>query len=139
MKLIILIIALVLVAGCGGGKKDVGKDELIDLQTDVVARQTANGPVIEFTFYHYTIGPSNGNLVNVTGKTIVEVENPSFNGVAMTREADPSGQPYFKVGGNTAKPVNEISASFNGRTYLGNAVVSGRPNAMTRVTMYSPK
>ena len=135
MKLIILILVL-FIAGCSAGKKQVVEAERVELRADVLIGQTAGAPVVEITFYRYVIGPSNGNLVNVTGKIIVEVENASFNGVALTRETDSSGQPSFKVDASTAKQVNEISASFNGRTYLGAAVLTGKPNALTRVSMH---
>ncbi|MGB7207185.1 MAG: hypothetical protein WBD27_00860 [Pyrinomonadaceae bacterium] len=140
MKLILLIVVLGLAAGCSGAKTDSdatnsNKTGQAELQVDVVRQQAEKGPVVEFTFYQYTYGPSNGSLQNVTAKTVVEVENASLNGVAMTRETDAAGEPIFKVKGNDAKKENEISASFAGRSYTGTVVLTGKPNSMTRVTM----
>lgn len=140
MKLILLFIVLGLAAGCSGTKTDSGaansgQTGQTDLQVDVVPKQAEKGTVVEFTFYLYTYGPSNGPLKNVTAKTVVEVEKVLFNGVAMTQETDAAGQPIFKVEGKDVKPKNEMSASFAGRSYTGTVVMTGTPNSSTRVTM----
>lgn len=136
MKLILLILVLGLAAGCSGAKTDSGATNSgntgqAGLQVDVVRQGTA----VEFTFYQYTYGPSNGSLQNVTAKTAVEVENASLNGVAMTQETDAAGQPIYRIEGKDAKKENEISASFAGRSYTGTVVLTSKPNSLTRVTM----
>lgn len=140
MKLILVIVVLGLAAGCSGTKTDSGatnsgKTGQSELLVDVVRQQAETRAVVEFTFYQYTYGPSNGSLQNVTAKTVVEVENASLNGVAMKRETDAAGQPIFKIEGKDAKKENEIGASFAGRSYTGTVVLTSKPNSMTRVTM----
>ncbi len=137
MKLTILILVFLIAIGCGGGQKPAVSSEPVQLQADALIHGTGEAAIIELIFYKYELGPPQGNLVNVTGKTVTAVENPVFNGVAMTSEPNASGQPAYRVGGTNAKPVNEITVILNGRKYGGNAVLSGQPNSLTRVTMFA--
>lgn len=140
MKLILLILVFGLAAGCSGARTDSGapnsgKPGQTELHVDVTRQQSEKGPVVEFMFYQYTYGPSNGSLKNMTGKTVVEVESPSLNDVAMTRETDAAGQPIFRIEAKDAKKENQISASFAGRSYTGAVVLTNKPSSLTRVTM----
>jgi hypothetical protein len=137
MKLMILSLALFIAMGCGGANKPAAGSEPLQLQADVLIQGTGEAAVIELTFYKYQLGPQNGNLVNITGKTVIEVEDPSLNGVAMTSEPNASGQPAYRVGAKNTKAVNEISATVNGRKYGGNVALTGRPNSLIRVTMFA--
>ncbi len=139
MKLIFLLALLIIGFACGSTKEtnetQAPNDEL---RADVLVRTTDGKREIEITFYRAaSVAP--GNKMNETsGKNVVAVDDPQFNGTAMTMATNLSGQPIYKVEPINMKAENVIKASVGGRTYEGKTMLETRLNSKMTTVFLSP-
>ncbi|MEO7672613.1 MAG: hypothetical protein ABIU09_00875 [Pyrinomonadaceae bacterium] len=135
MKIIFLLALLFIGVACGSTQEIKQQQTPNDeLRADVLVRSTDGKSLIEITFYRATaVAP--GNRTNEgSGKNVVAVFDPLFNGVAMTTATNLSGQPIYRVEPGSTKAENVITASIGGQTYEGKTLLETKlKNKMTTV------
>ena len=136
MKLFVLLTLLILAAACGPAANkadDTGGDELM---ADIIIRRALSQSVIEITFYRDAVEDVNGKTNKGFGKSVVSVQDPLFNGAAMTNATNLSDQPIYKTDAGNAKATNVITASVGGKTFETTTMLETKLiNKMTTVTL----
>lgn len=132
MKLIIFL-ALLFTVACGANSNKTAEPAVEDLHADILLRPAPNQPIIEITFYRNMA--VNGQTNGGSGKNVIAVDAPSFNGVAMISAVNLSGQPIYKTDAVNLKPGNVVTASVGGHQFQASVMLELRlVNKMTTVT-----
>ncbi len=136
MKLVILLTLLFLAAACGAGSNNANSADADELRADIIIRPPPNQPIIEITFYRDIADALNGKTNKGFEKNVVAVDNPIFNGAAMTNATNLSGQPFYKIDLGNPKASNVITATVNGKTFEASTMLEPRMvNKMVSVVM----
>lgn len=136
MKLTILFALLILAFGCGSGTNKPVTADSDELMADILTRSAGNKTIIEITFYRDLAEDVNGKTNKGFGKSVVSVQDPLFNGAAMTNATNLSDQPIYKTDAGNAKATNVITASVGGKTFETTTMLETKLiNKMTTVTL----
>ena len=136
MKLIILLTLLLAAGACGTAANNANSTEADELRADIIIRPAPNQPVIEITFYRDIAEAVNGKTNKGFGKNVVAVDNPLFNGSAMTNATNLSGQPIYRIDLANTKASNVISATIGGKTFEASTMLEPKLiNKMVSVVM----
>ena len=136
MKLTILFALLILAFGCGSGTNKPVTADSDELMADILTRSAGNKAIIEITFYRDLAEDVNGKTNKGFGKSVVSVQDPLFNGAAMTNATNLSDQPIYKTDAGNAKATNVITASVGGKTFETTTMLETKLiNKMTTVTL----
>lgn len=115
MKICIIALFFIALAGCGSGKPQIAIPPDSDLKTDVMFKGQGPSRTIEISFYFSkSVAPG---VKTEPALEVIPVEYAMFNDTPLNEGTNAVGRITYTASNLSVKSENLITAKLNGRSY----------------------